>query len=77
MTTKEIYKEMKWDASRGFAYYIGFISSKKYNMIVRMVEQFKDDAIIDRELGVLDETEYEKEINKYNLMKKSLETAEF
>lgn len=46
-------------------------------MIVRMVEQFKDDAIIDRELGVLDVTEYEKEINKYYLMKKSLETAEF
>lgn len=77
MTSKEIYKEMKMDASKGFAYYIGFISPKKYNMIARMVEQFKDDAIIDRELDVLNETEYEKEINKYNLMKKSLETAEF
>lgn len=29
MTAKEIYKEMKRDASKGFAYYIGFISSKK------------------------------------------------
>ena len=77
MTAIEIYKEMKWDASKGFAYYIGFISSKKYNMIVRMVEQFKDDAIMDMVLGIIDETEYEKEINKYNLMKKSLETAEF
>lgn len=77
MTTREIYKEMKRDASKGFAYYIGFIGSKKYNMLVRMAEQFKDDAIIDRELGVLDATEYEKEINKYYLMRKSLETAEF
>lgn len=77
MTAKEIYKEMKTEASRGFTYYIGFISSKKYNIILRMVEQFKEDATIDRDLEVLNEKEYEEEINRYNLMKKSLETAEF
>lgn len=77
MTAKEIYKEMKSEASKGFAYYIGFISPKKYNMIEKMVDHFKDETIIDRDLDVLNEAEYKKEINKYHLMKKSLETAEF
>ena len=77
MTAKEIFTQMKHNAAEELAYYIGFISKKKYTMILNMVEQFKVYAETDKELGILKENEFKKEMNKYHFLKKSLETAEF
>ena len=76
MTSKEIYTKMRIEDTKGCAYYIGFISKKKYNLIKKEVENFKEIADLDFDLGVLEFRSYQKEITKYNLMIKSLETAE-
>lgn len=77
MTTKEIYHEMKIEASKGFAYYIGYIGKRRYTAICKMVESFRDAAHEDFDLGILNFAEYQKELLKYDLMKRSLETAEY
>lgn len=77
MTAKEIFRRMKVEAYKGFAYYVGFVSRRKYNAIVDNVEKFKNDAIVDRDLDVITEAEYQKEIEAYDIMLKALETAEF
>ena len=77
MTATEIYAKMRIDAAKGFAYYIGFISKRKYFELMKKVQFFKQTADEDFVLGVLNFAEYQKDMRKYELLKKSLETAEF
>lgn len=77
MTAKEIYTKMRIEAAKGFAYNIGFISKRKYTAIYKKVQFFKQVADEDFELGVLNFAEYQKDLKKYELMEKSLKTAEF
>lgn len=76
MTVKEIYTNMRIEATKGFAYYVGFISKRKYTELCKKVEFFKKVADEDFDLGVLNFAEYQKDLAKYELLKKSLETAE-
>lgn len=77
MTAKEIYTKMRIEASKGFAYHIGFIGKRKYSELYKKVQFFKQVADEDFDLGVLNFAEYQKELTKYELLRKSLETAEF
>ena len=77
MTAKDIYTKMRIEASKGFAYYIGFISKRKYAELYKKVQFFKQITDKDFDLGVLNFAEYQKDLPKYELLKKSLETAEF
>lgn len=77
MTEKEIYQNMRSESSKGYAYYIGFISKKKYTDLCKKVESFKAIADEDFNLGILNFAEYQKELLRYDLMKRSLETAEY
>lgn len=76
MTTKEMFIKMRVDAAKGYAYHIGFISKRKYNALVKMVEQFKGFAEMDFDLGIINFGQYQQDMSKYDLMIKALETAE-
>lgn len=74
-TTQEIIRKMRFNALHGMATHIGIITERKYNEIEKAVKDFKRDAEIDKKLGVINEEQYNADIEIYNLYKKSLNTA--
>lgn len=75
-TTQEIMRTMRFNARQGLALHIGIITDRKFKMLSKAVEDFKRDTEIDKKLGVINEEEYNADVKAYELMKKSLATAD-
>ena len=75
-TSNEYFNNIKAAAGRGNAYHIGMITKRRYEAIRNKVEREWINAKTDFKFGVLTKDQFDTEMEKINLMAKSLSTAE-
>lgn len=75
-SAETIFNEIRRNAKQGYAFHIGFITERKYNMVHRAIIAYRQLFEMDYKLNIIGRGTLDKEKEIYRLMLVSLETAE-